>query len=84
MYTKSQIIEEADFLIARRCTIREAAEYCSVSKSQLHNHLTSILMVVDVKKFRKVRRILDKNKKERAMRGGAVTKKKYELLKMKK
>ena len=83
--TKDDIEYEAEYIIKTGCTVRQAAKYFSASKSKIHKDVT-----VNLRKNGKfaladeVRKVLDKNKDERAMRGGEATRQKYELIRLKK
>ena len=58
-------------------TVRQCAKEFSISKSTVHTDVTSRLGSIDRSLSEKVRRVLDKNKTERHLRGGEATKKKY-------
>lgn len=67
----------AEFIIETNGTVREAAKEFGISKSTVHKDVTEKLYKTDKKLFREVRKILQKNKEERHLRGGMATKKKY-------
>ena len=80
LYTYS--IEErcvilAKYLIDNRSTVRAVAKEFSVSKSTVHKDITQTLQTVDGNLYRKVKEILEINKKERHIRGGEATRAKY-------
>ncbi len=75
-----RIISEAGILIAENLTIRETAKRTSIPKSTIHNHMVKRLPMIDATLYFKVRKILDKNKSERHIRGGMATKRKYSKL----
>ena len=69
----------AEYIARTGCTVRACAAHFSVSKSTVHKDMTERLPQIDTILFGKVRAILAKNLKERHLRGGDATKKKYEL-----
>ena len=58
-------------------TVRQCAKKFGISKSTVHSDVTKRLGGIDKELFAKVRRVLDKNKTERHLRGGEATKRKY-------
>ena len=58
-------------------TVRQLALGKTYSKSTVHKDLTERLPKLDRKLFKKVRKVLDKNKNERHLRGGEATKRRY-------
>ena len=70
------------FLTHENATVRTTAKEFGVSKSTVHIDLTTRLEPY-ILLYPKVREKLDKNKKERARRGGEATKQKYLLKKEK-
>lgn len=76
---EDRIVEEANYLVNNRSTVRETAKHFGVSKSTVHNDIT-----VQLKKLKpksklnsQVREILDENMSERHIRGGEATRRKY-------
>jgi putative DeoR family transcriptional regulator (stage III sporulation protein D) len=65
-------------------TIRAVARVFGVSKSTVHRDITKILKRNNPSLYKEVSAVLEKNKKERHLRGGAATKAKYEGLLTKK
>ena len=76
--------ELAHHMIKENITVREAAEIFWISKSTVHKDVVERLQKVDPNLAKKVRKVLDKNKAERHLRGGAATKRKYEMIKKEK
>ena len=66
-----------EFIVEQNATVREAARKFGVSKSTVHKDVTQDLQEANKPLFEEVRRILEKNKSERHLRGGEATKKKY-------
>ena len=67
----------AVFIINNNCTIRACAKNFSISKSTVHNDLSKKLIKSNKFLYQRVYKVLNKNLKERHIRGGAATKKKY-------
>lgn len=59
-------------------TVRQCAKEFGISKSTVHTDVTERLGCIDRSLQEKVRRVLDKNKTERHLRGGEATKRKFE------
>ncbi len=75
------IKEVARFIIETGTTVRQAAEVFTVSKSSIHKDVTERLEKIDSQLYKEVRKVLDKNKEERAIRGGMATRERYLKLK---
>lgn len=69
--------EVAVYLIETGATVRAAAAHFGISKSTVHKDLTQTLRRVDYALYQKARQVLDKNKRERHIRGGLATRRKY-------
>lgn len=67
----------AKYIIKNSATVRAAAKASSVSKSTVHSDVTKRLIKIDGELYTQVRAVLDKNKKERHLRGGMATREKY-------
>ena len=67
----------ADYIIEHGSTVRETARFFGISKSTVHKDATIRLEKLDPDRYDKVRRILNRNKAERHIRGGLATKQKY-------
>lgn len=78
---KSNIDEKvknvAKYYIKEKSTVRKTAQNFNMSKSNVHIYLTIRLKDLDIKLYKKVKKLLNKNKEERHIRGGMATKKKY-------
>ena len=70
--------ELAVYMIETGATVRAAAQQFGISKSTVHKTLTERLPKCNRTLYVQVREILDKNKRERHIRGGMATKRKYE------
>ena len=70
--------ELAVYMIETGATVRSAAKHFGISKSTVHKTLTEKLPQCNYTLYLQVRQILDKNKRERHIRGGMATKLKYQ------
>lgn len=67
----------AEYIIEKKVTIRQTANRFKISKSTVHKDVTERLWNIDRSLYEEVRKILDFNKSQRAIRGGLATKRKY-------
>ena len=65
------------YMIENGATVRSAAKAFRISKSTVHKDVTQRLRKMDPALYRQVKALLDQNKQERHIRGGAATKEKY-------
>jgi len=83
MYTdngKERCIILANYMIEKKATVRAVATEFGISKSTVHKDLTCVLKSVNKSLYKEVQSILAVNKKERHLRGGEATKRKYQEL----
>ena len=73
----------ADYVIETGATVRATAKHFGISKSTVHKDLTYKLKAENPALLEQVREVLIHNKSERHLRGGAATKRKYLLEKIK-
>lgn len=76
-YIEARVKEVANYIIDTKTTIRGAAKELHVSKSTVHKDLNERLPQIDPVMAEKTHSILEKNKAERHIRGGAATRNKY-------
>ena len=76
-YIEDRVIEIANYIIDNNSTVRAAAKVFHVSKSTVHKDLQERLLRVNRDLYKQCKRILDKNKAERHIRGGLATRRKY-------
>ena len=76
-----RVINEAWYFFENESTLRELAGIFNLSKSTIHRDLTKTLPEINGQLAREVDKILQKNKKERHIRGGEATRRKYDSLK---
>lgn len=80
MYREERCIEEAFYMIEQNATVRQTAKHFRVSKSTVHKNITVRLEKLDIELAIEVRKILNRNKAERHLRGGMATKRKFEAM----
>ncbi len=71
------------YIVEKNATVRSTAKQFGISKSTVHQDITSKLPKVNKALYEKVKAVLNKNKLERHIRGGEATKRKYKELKKK-
>ncbi len=74
---KERCVTLASYLVENQTTVRAVAARFGISKSTVHKDITQNLKKVNQTLYNEVMLVLDKNKKERHIRGGEATKKKY-------
>lgn len=75
-----RVLDETDYIIKTKKTIREIAKIFNVSKSTVHKDLNERLKKIDKEKIKKVKEILKYHIDIRHIRGGESTKKKYQKI----
>ena len=78
--SKERCVQLASYIIENNATVRNAAQKFGVSKSTVHKDVTQTLKTTNKSMYYEVKKILDKNKRERHLRGGEATKEKYRML----
>jgi putative DeoR family transcriptional regulator (stage III sporulation protein D) len=76
-YIWNRVLEISRHIHRTRDTVRETAEVFGVSKSTVHKDVTERLPRINPELANEVKLVLDFNKAERHIRGGAATKQKY-------
>lgn len=66
-----------EYILDTGATVRAAAKVFKISKSTVHKDVTERLRYDNPQLYRLVKEVLEKNKKERHIRGGMATKRKY-------
>ncbi len=72
------------YIYEHQATVRQAAAVFKISKSTVHKDVSQRLRNIDYALYLKAKEVLEKNLKERHIRGGIATRNKYEQLKGKK
>lgn len=77
---EERVIKVAQYIIDTQDTVRGAARKFGISKSSIHKDVSQRLLSINYPLALEVRKVLDKNKAERHIRGGMATKLKYSHL----
>ena len=75
-----RVLDEANYMLDTKETIREIAKIFNVSKSTVHKDLHERLIDVDSNLFYEINKVLKYHIDTRHIRGGESTKKKYKKL----
>jgi len=67
----------AQYIIEEGATVRQAASRFGISKSTVHKDITERLKLLNRPLYLQAQAVLDRNKRERHIRGGQATKEKY-------
>ena len=70
--------ELAVYMIESGSTVRSTAQKFGISKSTVHKDLQNRLPQCNKMLYEQVRTVLERNKRERHIRGGMATKRKYQ------
>ncbi len=76
-YIWKRVLEVSNHIFGTKDTVRDTAVLFGVSKSTVHKDVTERLPRLNPELAAKVKRVLDFNKAERHIRGGAATRQKY-------
>ncbi len=74
---KERCVVLGTFIVENRATVRQAAARFGISKSTVHKDVTEHLRHVNPGLFEAVADVLDQNKRERHLRGGEATRRRY-------
>ena len=74
---EERVLEIAGYIATHEATVRSTAKVFDVSKSTVHSDMTKRLPKMDRGLYKRVKSVLDRNREERHIRGGEMTKKKY-------
>ena len=75
---KDRACKLAVYIIETGATVRTAAKHFGISKSTVHKDLSQRLLKYNHTLYKQVRCVLDSNKAQRHIRGGIVTREKYQ------
>ena len=75
-----RVLDEANYMLSTKETIREIATVFNVSKSTVHKDLHERLVEINIELFEQIDSILKYHIDVRHIRGGLSTKKKYKKL----
>lgn len=76
-YIEERAIEIANYIIESNATVRQTAKMFGISKSTVHKDISERLVYINPILAKDAKKVLEKNKAERHIRGGMATKKKY-------
>lgn len=76
-YMIERIQAISEYILATGCTVRACAEHFKVSKTTVHKDMRQRLRKLNPARAEAVSRVLDGNREERHIRGGAATREKY-------
>lgn len=74
---KERVMEEANYIITTKNTIRQASSFFNRSKSTIHKDLHDRLKKIDFLKNEQITKIFQEHISIRHINGGEATKKKY-------
>lgn len=77
-YIKERTLEVAEHIAQTEDTVRKTAEIYHLSKSTVHNDMSSRLEKLDREMYEQVQKVMQKNFAEKHIRGGQSTKEKFE------
>ncbi len=80
-YIKERTLQVAEHIAQTEDTVRKTAEIYHLSKSTVHNDVSTRLKKLDVDMFEEVQKVMQKNFAEKHIRGGMSTKEKFERVK---
>ena len=75
--TQDRAVILGEYILDTGATVRAAAKVFKISKSTVHKDVTERLSKDDPQLDSKVKKVLEKNKQERHIRGGMATRRKY-------
>lgn len=81
---EERAVRLAQYIIEKDATVRQVAKGFAISKSTVHKDVTQRLKQISPKLYEQVKKVLEKNKQERHIRGGLATKEKYEHIRQEK
>ncbi len=76
-YMERRAVRFAEYILEKGATVRACAEHFGASKSTVHKDVSERLREADPPLYAKVRAVLEKNLRERHIRGGESTRRKY-------
>lgn len=75
--TQDRAVILGEYILDTGATVRAAAKVFKISKSTVHKDVTERLSRDNPQLYIKVKKVLEKNKQERHIRGGMATRRKY-------
>lgn len=80
-FGQERAVSLAKYIVKTGSTVRAAARVFHISKSTVHKDISERLKKLDPVLYKSVKKVMDTNRAERHIRGGAATKRKYLLSK---
>lgn len=74
---EARAVQLAEYITETGATVRGAAKRFGLSKSTVHKDITDRLVHINPSLAAQARKVLDRNKSERHIRGGLATREKY-------
>lgn len=74
---ENRAIEIGTYISINNSTVRKAAKNFGISKSTVHKDVSERLRTIDPSLYFKVKKVMEKNKAIRHIRGGIATKNKF-------
>jgi putative DeoR family transcriptional regulator (stage III sporulation protein D) len=74
---KERAIILGEYIIENKATVRSTANKFNISKSTVHKDVAQRLKYLNPALYKEVKAVLEINKRERHIRGGIATQKKY-------
>ena len=74
---EARAVHLGEYILETGATVRAAARVFKISKSTVHKDVTERLRYENPVLYREVKQVLLKNKRERHIRGGMATKRKF-------
>ncbi|MDE7296753.1 MAG: sporulation transcriptional regulator SpoIIID [Clostridia bacterium] len=81
---EERVLRCGEHIVKTGCTVRACAECFGTSKSTVHKDVTERLAEIDAELWERVQHVLSVNLKERHLRGGDATKRKYQKRRLEK
>ena len=75
--TQGRCVILAQYMVDNNATVRGCAAVFGISKSTVHKDITERLKRTNLQLYEEVKKLLEKNKAERHLRGGEATRKKF-------
>lgn len=76
-YIEERVMSIADYILQQGATVRDAARVYKISKSTVHKDMADRLPRINQHVAAEVKKVLERNKSERHLRGGHATYLKY-------
>lgn len=78
-YIRKRAVKIGKYIVRTSATVRQTADIFGISKSTVHKDISERLPRINKALAEEVKKVMDKNKAERHLRGGEATRQKYLL-----